>query len=129
MTLAVVGIEFPNEDGVPRRFEIAMCQPGESIELRPEPKNPVDPRAIGVYSLRGIRIGFLTAERAPLIGGLIGNGHETVAIFQAPTSWGAYVRVAFDGQIPTLPPQIAHDVAVEDGDEDSGFYPDEEWPD
>ncbi len=81
-----------------------MCLPGEPAELRPEPNNPADPQAVAVYSARGIQIGYLTAERAPWIGGMIRNGREMVAIFQAPTPYGALVRLAFDGEQPQLPP-------------------------
>jgi hypothetical protein len=49
LSLAVVGIDFPNPDKSRsnRRFEIALCRPGDPVELRPEPKNPADPRSRG----------------------------------------------------------------------------------
>lgn len=103
LSLAVVGADHPNKRGPTRRFEIAMCVPGEPAELRPEPNNPADPQAVAVFSARGIQIGYLTAERAPWIGGMIRNGREMAAIFQAPTPYGALVRLAFDGDEPELP--------------------------
>jgi hypothetical protein len=81
-----------------------MCVPGEPAELRSEPNNPADPHAVAVYSVRGIQIGYLTAERAPLVGGMIRNGREMAVIFQAATPYGALVRLAFDGERPELPP-------------------------
>lgn len=128
MSLAVVGADFPNKSGPSRRFELRLCLPNEPVELRPEPKNPADPRAVAVFSARGVQIGYLTAERCGLIGGLIAGGADIVAIFQAQTSWGAWIRVSFDGAPPLLP------AAIEDQDDDSaaaddGFWPDPEWPD
>lgn len=103
LTLAVVGADYPNKRGPSRRFELQICQPGEPVELRPEPNNPADPRAIAVYSCRGIQIGYLTAERAGRIGQLIHQGLEIIAIFQEHARFGAYIRVSFDGETPTLP--------------------------
>lgn len=122
LSLAVVGADHPNKRGPARRFELAICQPGEPIELRPEPNNPADENAIAVYSCRGIQIGYLTAERAPRIGQLIRQGSEVIAIFQSHIRTGALIRAAFDGNIPDLPPRTeAFDPAEQ-------FWPDEEWP-
>lgn len=104
LSLAVVGADHPNKRGPTRRFEIAMCAPGEPVELRPEPNNPADPQAVAVFSVRGVQLGYLTAERAPWIGAMIRNGRELMTIFQARTPYGALVRVAFDGAEPELPP-------------------------
>jgi hypothetical protein len=81
-----------------------MCIPGEPIELRHDPNNPADPQAVAVYSARGIQIGYLTAERAPWIGSLIRSGREMSTVFQAATPYGAILRLAFDGELPELPP-------------------------
>lgn len=124
ITLAVVGAPFPNADGSDRRFEIRLCRPGEPIELRPEPKNRKDPRAIAVYSERGVQIGYLSAERAGRIGGIMRAGHDLRAIFQEETAFGAWIRVAFDGDRPHLPARRAAPPA----EDDSGWFPDEVWP-
>ncbi|GGN49534.1 hypothetical protein GCM10011349_20270 [Novosphingobium indicum] len=130
-SLAVVGADYPNKSGPDRRFEIAMCIPGEPVDLRPEPDNAADERAVAVYSARGIQIGYLTAERAPRMGQLIRSGVEWSAIFQEPAPYGAVVRVAFDGEQPELP--LRRESAQHDLDEvrdyDPGWMPDEEWPD
>jgi hypothetical protein len=98
------GRDFPNKNGgVPRRFEITLCRPGEPVHLLPEPKNPADPHAVMILSARGIQIGYLTAERAPWIGGMISNGRPIEAVFQSSANFGAYVRIAFDGEAPVLP--------------------------
>lgn len=86
----------------------------------PEPKNPADENAIAVYSERGVQFGYLTAERAPLIRKYMRDGHDIAAAFQAPTSFGAYIRVAFDGAVPVLPNREE----ATDGGDDSGFWPD-----
>ena len=126
LSLHVVGARFDNAKGKGnRQFEIMASQPGEPVELRLEPKNKADPNAIAVYSSRGIQIGYLTAERAPLIGSYIRAGRDPIAIFQQATQFGAAIRVGFDGRVPTLPPEqrpLASDVHGES--DDSGFYPD-----
>ncbi|WP_246346993.1 HIRAN domain-containing protein [Sphingomonas jinjuensis] len=103
MSLAVVGADHPNKRGPARRFELALCLQGEEVDLVPEPKNPVDEHAIAVFSARGVQLGYLTAERAPWIGGMLKNGREIAAVFQAQASFGAWIRVAFDGEKPFLP--------------------------
>ena len=119
LSLAVVGADHPNKRGPGRRFELNICRPGEPIELRPEPKNPKDENAVAVYSARGIQLGYITAERAPWIGGMLKQGREVRAIFQRQTGFGAWIRVAFDGEAPMLP----HPKAV-DQDYDVYFDPD-----
>lgn len=128
MSLAVVGADYPNRRGPGRRFEIALCAPGEPIDLVPEPNNPADPRAIAVFSERGVQIGYVTAERCGWIGGIMANGRELRAMFQQRTAYGAVIRVAFDGAEPTLP-EIANMIASSGADDDSGFWPDEIPPD
>jgi hypothetical protein len=104
LTLAVVGADYDNKGkSPPRRFELAMCIPGEPVELLPEPKNPADEHAIAVFSFRGIQIGYITAERAPMIGKRMREGYDVVAVFQAPAIFGAYIRVSFDGSPPDVP--------------------------
>ena len=126
-SLAVVGAPYGNADGSNRQFEILLCKPGEEVTLRPEPRNRHDRNAIAVDSCRGIQIGYVTAERAPLLGTLLGRA-EMRAVFQRKAAFGAWIRVAFNGEIPRLTDAMlveqdeATDVAPE-------FYPDEEWPD
>lgn len=129
-SLAIVGADHLNKRGPPRRFEIAMCRPGEPVELRPEPNNPADPRAIAVYSCRGIQLGYVRAERAQMIGSAL-NRYVVSAIFQQADPWGCTVRVAFNAE-PELPD--AKDPTIESdwpppGSEDADWWPDEEWPD
>lgn len=126
LSLTVVGATFPNKRRQPaRRFEIALCAPGEPIELRPEPKNPHDPHAIAVFSTRGVQLGYVTAERAPLIGRRLAEC-DVVAVFQQATAWGAIVRVGFDGTVPAIPALAAHPVS---GDAEPDWFPDEMPPD
>ena len=82
LSLAVVGADHPNKRGPGRRFEIEICAPGEPVELILEPNNPADPRAVAVFSVRGVQIGYLSAERCGWIGGMIRIGREPRAIFQ-----------------------------------------------
>ncbi|MBE2990966.1 HIRAN domain-containing protein [Sphingomonas sp. CFBP 13603] len=103
LTLSVVGIDFPNADRSKsnRRMELLLCQPGEPVDLRREPKNPHDANAVAVFSLRGVQMGYLSAERAPLIGRRM-QQEEHVAVFQALTGSMGYVRIRFGGGAPTL---------------------------
>jgi len=129
MTLAVVGIDFPNEDKARsnRRFEWLASAAGDPVTLRPEPRNRHDPNAIAVFSARGVQGGYLSAERAPLIGARIRRGEEIQAVFQALDKSVAYIRVRFGGGMPTLP-EVRLDVSEDRGGDDL-FYPDAEGPD
>ncbi len=109
LSLAVVGLDFPNPDKSRsnRRFEVALCRPGDPVEMRPEPKNPADPRAIAVYSERGVQIGYLSAERCGLFGKRLRAGEEVRAVFQEADRFRAVIRVRFGGGEPTLPERAA----------------------
>lgn len=120
LSLAIVGIDYPNKRGPGRRFELEICRPGEPIELRPEPSNPFDEHAIAVFSSRGIQLGYLASERAVLIGTLRRQGHEARAIFQALEAKVGWLRVAFDGEEPVLPSE-PKTTQINDH---SGFWPD-----
>lgn len=126
-SLAVVGARFPNVDGSDRCEEIARCVPGEPIELRPEPGNAHDERAIAVFSARGAQIGYLPAERAPRIGALIRQGREVIAIFQGAGEHGAWIRLAFDGEEPVLPPTVRQEPAAVGADPEFEFEADLGW--
>jgi HIRAN domain len=125
LSLAVVGLDFLNGDKAKsnRRFEMALCRPGEPVELRPEPKNKHDERAVAVFSERGIQLGNLTAERCGWIGGKLAAGEEVIAVFQEATAAAAIIRVRFGGAAPTLP-QRKHRPAPDFDD----FQPDPDGP-
>lgn len=125
-SLHVVGADFPNRRGGNRRFEILVCTPGEPVSLVPEPRNPADPNAVMVLSARGVQIGYLPAERAPWIGGMLRAGREVRAVFQQPTAHGAAIRVALDGAEPVLPATTPPMVQQNAADE---FWPDPIPPD
>jgi hypothetical protein len=105
LTLAVVGLDHPNPDRSRsnRRYEALLCAPGDPVTLRPEPTNRADPYAVAAWSDRGIQLGYLTAERAPWIGGRLRAGHPVTAVFQELTGRAAFIRVRFGGGDPTLP--------------------------
>lgn len=127
-SLAVVGASHANADGSNRRSEIIFCSPGEAVELRPEPSNPVDPQAVAVFSRNGVQIGYLTAERAPWVGGMLASGRDIIAVFQEEAPFGAVIRANIDGAPPTLP--MKPTAPEEEGpDWDPDFYPDPEPPD
>ncbi len=123
VSLAIVGIKYPNLRGPTRMFELKLCTPGEPVKLRPEPNNKHDEHAIAVFSCRGVQLGYLPSERAVWIGTLARQGHEHTAIFQGLTETVGWIRVAFDGETPTLPAQREEQPVGDD------FWPDEVWPD
>lgn len=112
LSLAVVGIGYDNADGGNRRFELALCVPGEAVELRLEPTNEHDPLAIAVFSARGVQLGYLSAERCAWIGGMIRSGVVYAAIFQELLDTSAAVRARFGGGAPTLPGSARPEVAA-----------------
>lgn len=132
VSVAIVGAPHPNADGSNRQFEILLCSPGEAVTLVPEPQNKKDRRAIAVYSVRDVQIGYVNAERAGWLGALIA-GHDVQAVFQRKATFGAWVRVAFDGDTPTLSAaMLVEPEETIDGpapDQEPDFYPDEIWPD
>lgn len=59
----VVGVTFDNSDGTSRQALIKKhCRAGMAIELRPEPNNPADPNAVGVWLPAG-QIGYIEGGR------------------------------------------------------------------
>lgn len=132
LSLLVRGVDHPNRrpktrGTIPRRFEIAASLPGEPVELVLEPDNPADPNAIMIFSARGIQLGYVAAERAPLIGKHIRQGDEVRAIFQEATRQGAIIRVSLDGSEPILPVRSTTETHPPSGDD--AYFVDPVWPD
>jgi hypothetical protein len=130
MSFAVVGGTHKNTDGTSRMDEIFRCDPGELVDLVPEPENKFDRHAIAVFSSRAVQIGYISAERAPRLGSLLGST-EVHAVFQRPTSFGAWIRLAFDGEVPVLSEAMLeeHEPIDQPRHNEPDFYPDEVWPD
>ena len=137
LTLAVVGLDFPNADGSNRRSEAMMTLPGEPVELVPEPKNPHDSNAVAVIGPHGVQLGFINAERAPYIGGRMNRGEDVAAIFQGIDGGSAFIRLRFGGGAPTLPPVSSKPPALarqarpsqrSEPYDPHAFYPDDEGP-
>lgn len=133
LSLLVKGVDFVNRKPrsrgtIPRRFEIAICAPGEPVQLVLEPDNPADPNAIMILSARAIQIGYVAAERAPLVGRHIRQGDDVKAIFQEATRDGAVIRISLDGSEPVLPEKRASETPSPMA-EDESYYSDPIWPD
>jgi hypothetical protein len=128
-TLPIVGAPYANKDKSNRQFEIMLCDPGDLLQLVPEPKNPYDEHAVAVFSERGVQIGYVSSERAVQLALLLRAGRELFAVFQAATQWGAFARIGVD-HIPSLPTQRTPvETPDEWGHDDPGFYPDDIPPD
>ncbi len=83
-----------------RLAEIAKCRPGEILELRRERHKVRGGRAVGVYSPRGIQIGYVSSPYADHIAGQVAVAR---AVFQRPDSFGAVIALTLDGTAPALP--------------------------
>lgn len=77
-----------------------------------------------------MQLGYVTAERAPLVQGWYAAGRDVAAVFQGLSQTGAWVRVGLDGEMPTVDPEAssslptmrpAADRPIHDPD---AFYPD-----
>lgn len=107
-SLRVVGERFDNEDGTSRQAEIGGLAPGDPVKLVREPDNPHDPSAVAVFSDRGIRIGYLGADRCGWVGSKIGRGMDVQAVVErvAPAGQagllGVVIRVNLQGQVPDV---------------------------
>lgn len=124
LSLFVVGIDHPNPDGSNRRFNLALCRPGEPVELRPEPKNKHDSTAVAVFSERGEQLGYLSAERCGWISSKLGLGETYEAVFQDLRAAAAVIRVRFGGGSPSLPTPAPSSAPA-----NPDFYPDPDGPD
>lgn len=126
VSLAIVGADHPNKRGPSRRFGIALCRPGDAIELRREPRNQFDEFAIGVWG-KDVQLGYVRSERAAWLAPMLDRGRTVTAIFQEATDYGCAIRIAFDGERPALPPPTDRPDVDPDfaADDDPGFWPDE----
>jgi len=112
LSLAVVGLDYPNADGSNRRFEMLICERGEPVTFLPEPKNKFDQRAVAVLSSRGVQLGYLTAERAWLVQPWLQAGDPYEAVFHEPSRTAAIIRVRFGGgkvELPADRPDVVYD--------------------
>ena len=136
MSLIIVGADHPNKDKSNRRSEIAWSHPGEEVHLVPEPKNPVDPQAVAVFSARGIQIGYVRGRQSQLIRSYLSRGRITDAIFQCAHEEGAVIRLGLDGELAVLPDSLVDQPVVRQArrtvelpPDHDGWFPDEEYPD
>lgn len=109
--LPACGEWYDNEDGTSRQAELAKCVPGDPLDLKREPDNPHDPRAVAVFTLNGIRVGYLRRDRAVWIGSKIDRGYKVQAIVERikgahlpNATLGLVMRLNMDGERPTLGP-------------------------
>jgi hypothetical protein len=98
-SIVIIGADF-SQRGPARRAEIAACQPGEDLELRRERAIVGGHAAVGIYSARGVQIGYIWPEAADLVAGQIAVAR---AIFYTAEAWGAVARITLDGSSPAVP--------------------------
>ncbi|WP_416463942.1 hypothetical protein [Sphingomonas sp. VDB2] len=109
-SLAIAGASYPNHRGAERRAEIAQCRPGDPLTFR-RLRGPADgKRSVGVYSERGVQVGYVSPDDLAKMPGLVSVGR---AVFQSADTWGCVIRASADGSTPALPqpkpsPQIIY---------------------
>lgn len=81
-SLPACGELFDNEDGTSRQEELRRCERGELLDLVREPENPHDRLAVGIFTTRGVRVGYLRRDRAQWIGSKIDRGYDVRAIVE-----------------------------------------------
>lgn len=86
--------------GAERQAEIAKCRPGDVLELRREHHTVRGARAVGVYSPRGVQIGYVSSPHADHVAGQVAVAR---AVFQRQDTFGAVISLTLDGSTPTLP--------------------------
>lgn len=114
-SLPACGEWYENEDGTSRQAELRLCERGEIVDLVREPDNPHDALAVAIFSARGIRVGYLSRERAMWIGSKIDRGYDVRAIVERVkgahlegATLGLVIRLSItppgeDGEPPELP--------------------------
>ena len=109
--LPACGEWYDNEDGTSRQAELARCVPGDPLKLVREPDNPHDPRAVAVFTLNDIRVGYLRRDRAAWLGSKIDRGYDVRAIVERikgamlpDSTLGLVIRLNMDGEDPQLGP-------------------------
>lgn len=108
-SLPACGEMYDNEDGTSRQAELAHCEVGEVVHLIREPDNPHDRMAVGVVSARGVRVGYLSRDRAVWVGSKIDRGYDVRAIVERikgshldGAMLGIVLRVNMEGEEPEL---------------------------
>lgn len=124
ITLPIVGTEYPNKSpkAPTRLFALELCERGDKVVLRQEPDNPHDEHAIAVDNAQGMMMGYIPASRAVYVGMQIRRGAEVSAVLQGRTERSGWIRIAFDGEAPVLPPEPTSQATSQE------WWPDEEFP-
>jgi hypothetical protein len=60
--IGIAGESFRNDDGTERQAEIALCKPGEPVDLVRDPENRFDSNCVMVISARGVQIGNISRD-------------------------------------------------------------------
>ncbi|NVD43504.1 HIRAN domain-containing protein [Qipengyuania atrilutea] len=109
-SLPICGSQYENEDGTSRQEELALCAPGDRLELKREPDNPHDPMAVAVLTERSVCVGYLNRVRAGWIGSKIDRGYDVRAIVERVRGRSmkgvpldVILRINMDGENPELP--------------------------
>jgi hypothetical protein len=81
----VAGVSYKNPDGSRRQDVADGCKTGELLEMRPEPDNPHDPNAIGIYDVTGSQLGFFGAHLCEEVHDNLQRGYNYQALVSEVT--------------------------------------------
>jgi hypothetical protein len=84
----VVGVTFSNNKGIDRQSILRGMRHMSDVKLQPEPYNPYDKNAVGVY-YKGQNVGYVAKDIAPLLLPYIKNYSQDVIAVKTESPTGA----------------------------------------
>ncbi|WP_300116438.1 hypothetical protein [Sphingobium sp.] len=100
-SLPVVGADGATARNAERRAEIVRARPGDPLTLRREHGKRGGLPMVGVYSERGVQMGYIWPDRSQEVAGLVAVAR---AIYRSADAFGCVIHITVDGSTPTLPP-------------------------
>lgn len=99
-SLPVVGADRVTARSAERRAEIGRASPGDPLTLRRERGARGGRPVVGVYSERGLQLGYIWPDRVQEVAGLVAVAR---AIFRSADTFGCIIHITVDGSTPILP--------------------------
>lgn len=125
-SLPVVGADRVTVRSAERRAEIDCARPGDPLTLRRERGVRGGRPVVGVYSERGVQLGYIWPDRVQEVAGLVAVAR---AIFRSADTFGCIIHITVDGSTPVLPAPLrqperrAQVPAAPKRDEFAGIFP------
>ena len=99
-SLPVVGADRATARSAERRAEIERAWPGDPLTLRRERGARGGRPVVGVYSERGVQMGYVWPDRVQEVAGLVAVAR---AVFRSTDTFGCIIHLTVDGSTPILP--------------------------